>query len=81
MRQNDAGMKRNGQEWYRNVPERAGMTPEYTEMRLESTRIWSAQPEKGKCDVLAFVFFFNGGRGGISRTFREHWFHSDRFIV
>ena len=38
-RQNDAGMKRNGQEWYQNVPERAGMTPEYTEMRLESTRI------------------------------------------
>ena len=27
-RQNDAGMKRNGQEWYRNVPERAGMTAE-----------------------------------------------------
>ena len=24
--QNDAGMKRNGQEWYRNIPERAGMT-------------------------------------------------------
>ena len=30
MRQNDAGMKRNGQEWCRNVPERAGMTAEYT---------------------------------------------------
>ena len=36
-RQNDAGMKWNGQEWYRNVPERAGMTPEYTEMSLNET--------------------------------------------
>ena len=26
-RQNDAGMKGNGQEWKRNVPERGGMTP------------------------------------------------------
>ena len=37
-RKNDAGMKGNGQEWNRNVPERAGMTPKYTEMsriRLE----------------------------------------------
>ena len=38
-RQNDAGMKRNGQECYRNVPERAGMTPEYTEMSLNETGI------------------------------------------
>ena len=38
-RQNDAGMKRNGQEWYRNVPERGGMTPEYTEMSLNETGI------------------------------------------
>ena len=37
--QNEAGMKRNGQEWYRNVPERAGMTPEYTEMSLNETGI------------------------------------------
>ena len=26
-RQNDAGMKGNGQQWNRNVQERAGMTP------------------------------------------------------
>ena len=38
-RQNDAGMKRNGQEWYRNVLERARMTPEYTEMSLNETAI------------------------------------------
>ena len=38
-RQNDAGMKRNGQEWYRNVLERAGMTREYTEMSLNETAI------------------------------------------
>ena len=38
-RLNDARMKRNGQEWYRNVPERAGMTPEYTEMSLNETAI------------------------------------------
>ena len=38
-RQNDAGMKWNGQEWYRNVPEQAGMTPEYTEMSLNETAI------------------------------------------
>ena len=31
-RQNDARMKGNGQEWNRNVPERVGMTPKYTEM-------------------------------------------------
>ena len=40
MRQNDTGMKRNEQEWYRNihVPERAGMTPnkaEYSRMNLK----------------------------------------------
>ena len=28
MRRNDTGMKRNEQEWYRNIPKRAGMTPE-----------------------------------------------------
>jgi len=38
-RQNDAGMKRNGREWCWNVPERAGMTPEYTEMSLNETGI------------------------------------------
>ena len=32
-------MKRNGQEWYRNVPDRAGMTPEYTEMSPNETGI------------------------------------------
>ena len=38
-RQNDAGMKGNGQEWNRNVPERAGMTPKYTEMSRNETGI------------------------------------------
>ena len=38
-RQNNAGMKRNGQEWNRNVPERAGMTPKHTEMRRNETRM------------------------------------------
>ena len=38
-RQNDAGMKANGQEWNRNVPERARMTPEYTEMSRNETGI------------------------------------------
>ena len=38
-RQNDAGMKRNGQGWYRNVTERAGMTPECAEMSLNETAI------------------------------------------
>ena len=28
------GMKRNGQEWYRNIPERAGMTPQRREKTL-----------------------------------------------
>ena len=37
MRQNEARMKGNGQELHRNVPERAGMTPEYTEMSLNET--------------------------------------------
>ena len=32
---NDGGMKRNGQEWYRNIPERAGMTP----LRKEKTLV------------------------------------------
>ena len=36
-RQNDAGMKRNGQEWNRNVPERARMTSKYTEMSRSET--------------------------------------------
>ena len=43
-RRNDAGMKgngqewnRNGQEWNRNVPERAGMTPKYTEISRNET--------------------------------------------
>ena len=37
-RQNDTGMKGNGQEWNRNVPERAGMTPnKYTEMSRNET--------------------------------------------
>ena len=38
-RQNDSEIKRNGQEWYWNVPERAGMTPKYTEMSLNETGI------------------------------------------
>ena len=38
-RQNDAAMIGNGQEWNRNVPERAGMTPEYTEMSRNETGI------------------------------------------
>ena len=38
-RQNEARMRRNGQEWYRNVPERAGMKPEYAEMSLNETGI------------------------------------------
>ena len=46
--QNDAGMKGNGLEWNRNVPERAGMTPKYTEMSRNETRM----------NVLAFRFFF-----------------------
>ena len=28
MRRNNTRMKRNEQEWYRNIPEPAGMTPE-----------------------------------------------------
>jgi len=36
-RQNDTGMKGNGQEWNRNAPERAGMTPKYTEMSWNET--------------------------------------------
>ena len=36
-RRNDAGTKGNGQEWNRNVPERAGMTPKYTEMSRNET--------------------------------------------
>ena len=31
---NDGGMKRNGQEWYANIPERAGMTPRRREKTL-----------------------------------------------
>jgi len=36
-RQNDAGMKGNAQKWNRNAPERAGMTPKYTEMSRNET--------------------------------------------
>ena len=36
-RQNDAGMKGNVQEWNRNVPERGGMTPKYTQMSRNET--------------------------------------------
>ena len=42
-------------------------------MRLKWTRIWSVEPEKGKmwCFSFPFLFaFFNGGRRGVSRTFR-----------
>ena len=33
------GMDKNGTGMYRNAPERAGMTPEYTEMSLIETGI------------------------------------------
>ena len=39
-RQNDAGMKRNAQEWCRNVPERAGMTAEWNGMDKNGTGIY-----------------------------------------
>ena len=77
-RQNDAGMKRNDQEWYRNVPERAGMTPKYTEMSRNETGMntnmvgWT-MVGKMWCFSFPFFFFFNGGRGGISRTFCQQF--------
>jgi len=33
-RRNDGVIKWNGQEWYRNIPERAGMTPQRREKTL-----------------------------------------------
>ena len=62
-RQNDAGMKGNGQEWNRNVPERAGMTPKYAEMSRNETGMNTnncgrLNLKRAKCDVLAFRFFF-----------------------
>ena len=41
----------NEPEWHRNILK-------WAEMRLEWTRIWSAEPEKGKMWCFSFPFFF-----------------------
>jgi len=68
MDKNGTGTYRNEPEWHRNILKWAGM-------RLEWARIWSAEPEKGKmwCFSFPFFSFFNGGRRGVSLSFREQF--------